>query len=217
MKRFAPVVAVALLLFAAQNSLAANKFHMGGPGKARGFAGAKTKAGGAVNFEIAGGAGEDPRFFIGGTSTRFDRVGRRKAASGSFPVAVAPGGYGYGGSCGHFFGDGGFSNLYNQGFIPVPPYFALHPPVYYSVPVPRTYGYSPFPYPGAFRTPEFVIAEPEVIDNPHIEPDAPVEPAQEASTKTASLKTETVPLVVRNPFVKQPAVTLTAAGETSGR
>ena len=24
------------------------------------------------------------------------------------------------------------------------PYFALHPPVYYSLPVPRTYGYSPF-------------------------------------------------------------------------
>ncbi|MHB8900961.1 MAG: hypothetical protein ACYC6Y_19615, partial [Thermoguttaceae bacterium] len=29
------------------------------------------------------------------------------------------------------------SDLYNVGAIPRPPYFALHPPVYYSAPVPR--------------------------------------------------------------------------------
>ena len=33
---------------------------------------------------------------------------------------------------------------YSLGQIPVPPYFALHPPVYYSQPVARPYGYSPF-------------------------------------------------------------------------
>ena len=34
------------------------------------------------------------------------------------------------------------------------PYFAAHPPVYYSYPVPRTYGYSPFAYPPYVMTPE---------------------------------------------------------------
>ena len=33
---------------------------------------------------------------------------------------------------------------YSLGNIPAPPYFALHPPVYYSHPTPRTYGRSPF-------------------------------------------------------------------------
>ena len=37
------------------------------------------------------------------------------------------------------------------------PYFAAHPPVYYSYPVPRTYGYSPFAYPPYVMTPEVVM------------------------------------------------------------
>ena len=37
--------------------------------------------------------------------------------------------------------------LYSVGAIPTPPYFALHPPVYYSTPVPRAYGYGPWAYP----------------------------------------------------------------------
>ena len=48
------------------------------------------------------------------------------------------------------------------------PYFALHPPVYYSQPVPRTYGWSPFAYPPGVMTPD-MAPEPMVIDNPHVE------------------------------------------------
>ncbi|MBL9091534.1 MAG: hypothetical protein JNL96_09940 [Planctomycetaceae bacterium] len=47
------------------------------------------------------------------------------------------------------------------------PYFALHPPVYYSRPVPRTYGYSPFAYSGDVMTPELPAVEPEVLMNPY--------------------------------------------------
>ena len=105
-------------------------------------------------------------------------------------------GYG-GGCCGHqYFGDGGFTNLYNQGFIPVPPYYALHPPVYYSAPVPRTYGYSPFAYPGTVMTPEIALG-PEEIVNPHVDPEEVPPPAQEASDKTAA-----APQVIHNPYVE---------------
>ncbi len=44
--------------------------------------------------------------------------------------------------------------MYGLGLVPTPPYYALHPPVYYSCPVPRSYGYSPFAYPGCVQTPE---------------------------------------------------------------
>jgi hypothetical protein len=68
------------------------------------------------------------------------------------------------------------------------PYFALHPPVYYSYRVARTYGYSPFAYPPGVMTPSLesrrspssaaaVIEEtlepqgpkPLRIDNPYVE------------------------------------------------
>ena len=66
------------------------------------------------------------------------------------------------------FGGYGFGGLspYSLGQVPVPPYFALHPPVYYSAPVPRSYGYSPYAYPGRIVTPEAPVpVVPEVIDN----------------------------------------------------
>ena len=50
------------------------------------------------------------------------------------------------------------------------PHFAAFPPVYYSVPVPRTYGYSPFAYLPHVQTPEAPAPMPEVIDNPYFEP-----------------------------------------------
>src|SRR5437870_3480881 len=46
------------------------------------------------------------------------------------------------------------------------PYFALHPPVYYSEPVARTYGYSPFAYPFGSPTPEIEWAPPKVEKKP---------------------------------------------------
>lgn len=82
---------------------------------------------------------------------------------------------------------------YSLGQIPTPPYFSIHPPVYYSMPVPRTYGYSPYAYPGTFRTPE--IVQPEMIENPHV--DQLPEPAQETSNVRV-VRAE----IIHNPFVR---------------
>lgn len=61
-------------------------------------------------------------------------------------------------------------SVYDQDRLP---YFALHPPVYYSRPVPRTYGYSPFAYPGDVMTPDLPVVEPEIIVNPYFDPAEP--------------------------------------------
>jgi hypothetical protein len=99
------------------------------------------------------------------------------------------------------YGAGGFpypgfigyaSSPYSLGLIPTPPYFALHPPVYYSVPVARTYGYSPFAYPGTVQTPE--VVQPEMIENPHVEQPAAETPA--ANVKVARYQ------VIHNPYVR---------------
>jgi hypothetical protein len=83
------------------------------------------------------------------------------------------------------------------------PYHAAFPPVYYSYPVPRTYGYSPFAYPPGVMTPE-VETQPQVIDNPYtapgpeaVTPQAELGPADE----TTIVPRESQPLVIINPYV----------------
>jgi hypothetical protein len=81
------------------------------------------------------------------------------------------------------------------------PYFALHPPVYYSYPVPRTYGYSPFAYPFGSPTPEIEFVppkvekkpEPKTMVNPHVTDVSHVEHTAQAPPK-----------VIYNPFVAAP-------------
>ena len=38
-------------------------------------------------------------------------------------------------------------NVYSSGQLPVPPYFSIHPPVYYGLHMVRHYGYNPFTCP----------------------------------------------------------------------
>ena len=99
------------------------------------------------------------------------------------------------------YGCGGFAqpgwmgyvhSPYAMGQIPVPPYFSIHPPVYYSAPVPRSYGYSPYAYPGTMETPAIVM--PEVIENPHVE--QKLEPAATTGMKVVQFQ------VINNPFVR---------------
>ena len=84
------------------------------------------------------------------------------------------------------------------------PYYAAYPPVYYSQPVARPYGYSPFAYPPGVRTPQIVVepVEPATIINPHTE-----QPASNASNDAAEEKMTSTrqakPLVILNPFVQQ--------------
>ena len=114
-------------------------------------------------------------------------------------LAVAPptlacngcGGYGYGYGLGYLY-----SSLdYNV------PYFAAHPPVYYSYPVPRTYGYSPFAYPPHVMTPE-IVGEPQPLEitNPHV-PSTQQKPADASTDRTARTKVQPGPMVIDNPFV----------------
>ena len=55
----------------------------------------------------------------------------------------------------------GYSTYYSTGV----PYFALHPPVYYSYRVARTYGYSPFAYPPGVLTPGSEPPRAAVVQN----------------------------------------------------
>lgn len=115
-------------------------------------------------------------------------------------------GHGHGHGRGHGFGIGGaydggwdLAELYRELLNNVP-YYALHPPVYYSYPVPRTYGYSPFAYPPHVMTPE-ICGEIEPLDivNPYV-PSTHQKPAEE-DNNTADARSAPEPLVIINPFV----------------
>ena len=86
-----------------------------------------------------------------------------------FPYAPAYWGYGY-------------SNSYTSESVP---YFALHPPVYYSYRVARTYGYSPFAYPPCVMAPG---SEQLLGDSSH--------------SPYRSKQPEPEPLMIVNPFVE---------------
>jgi hypothetical protein len=91
------------------------------------------------------------------------------------------------------------------------PYFAEHPPVYYSHIVPRSYGQSPYAYwPGPF-TP-MITPEPIYVPNPYVPgveelPGEPVEPAAPKKRKSSLDKNAGVrtsgPLVILNPYVTE--------------
>ena len=100
--------------------------------------------------------------------------------------------------CGGSYGFGyGMGYMYNSLDYNVP-YFAAHPPVYYSYPVPRTYGYSPFAYPPNVMTPEAVQeVKPVQIVNPYV----PKSKAQPQEDRAVEAQRQPQPLVVVNPYV----------------
>lgn len=76
---------------------------------------------------------------------------------------------------GYFSGNFGYYNmlwrLYNTSHVPVPPYFALQPPVYYSQPVARPYGWGPYAYPRWIETPvPAPVVKPAMVNNPFVTP-----------------------------------------------
>jgi len=107
-----------------------------------------------------------------------------------------------GGSYGYGFGGYGYDvgQLYRVLSQNVP-YYAAFPPVYYSAPVPRTYGYSPFAYPPGTATPDLpspIIVSKEIL-NPYV-PASTVAEKAEADKVTQSDSTPQ-PLAIVNPFV----------------
>jgi hypothetical protein len=120
-------------------------------------------------------------------------------------VAAAPSAsaQGYGGCNGGWGWGYDLGYLYNSLDYNVP-YFAAHPPVYYSYPVPRTYGYSPFAYPPGTMTPDVIMGDekPVTIVNPYVpssQQKAAAAADQSASTSRANSQPE--PLVIINPYV----------------
>jgi hypothetical protein len=104
---------------------------------------------------------------------------------------------------GYWGGYGGYGNGWGFGYptnyVPAPPYFAVHPPVYYSSQITaRHYGASPFAWQGGLSPityvpqPEFSLSEPEMIENPFVG-------GAKAAAKQAAASAE--PLNVSNPFV----------------
>ncbi len=59
--------------------------------------------------------------------------------------------------------------VYTQEYIP---YFAKHPPVYYSRPITRPYGYVPYAYWPEKCVPQVVVAQPVVVRNHYVAGDA---------------------------------------------
>ena len=103
------------------------------------------------------------------------------------------------GVCGTF---GVLGSPYALSRVPDPPYFALHPPVYYSAPVPRTYGYSPFAYPGSVRTPDVQMEPaPKQVVNPHVDP-AKLD-SKKKKTPLNLTQQKPAPKMIHNPFVDQ--------------
>jgi hypothetical protein len=117
-------------------------------------------------------------------------------------------GHGHGHGFGHDLAFGGFlgfgyggwdlADLYRELYKNLP-HFSLHPPVYYSYPVPRTYGYSPFAYPPGVMTPDVVgEVKPLEIINPYVPQEKPVSVEKD---RAAATKSQPQPLVIMNPYV----------------
>ena len=91
-----------------------------------------------------------------------------------------------------YFNYGYANSLYTRDYVP---YYAMHPPVYYSEPVPRTYGYSPFAYNSFVATPS-----PRVVHY-----------------GTVSHRPAPKPVVIENPYFKRDVVLPSSARKVDGR
>lgn len=105
----------------------------------------------------------------------------------------------YGSPWNCYGGEGYYSN-YSQESIP---YFALHPPVYYSYPVYRTYGLCPFPY----------IAESDAAYSAPLEPKLVINPYVKQPNKPETVAKRIQPLRIVNPYVEQAGVDVSEGKE----
>jgi hypothetical protein len=110
---------------------------------------------------------------------------------------------GFGGYWGQQFPWFGYGNngpaAYSLGNIPAPPYFALHPPVYYSRPLPRTYGGSPFACSCNCNHAGRQVAASRVIVNPHIQVKPTEPPAAPPESAAKPVKVASLPQRITNP------------------
>jgi hypothetical protein len=150
---------------------------------------------------------------VGGSHGHGGRGGHGSHSFGSRGLSGRGIGGGIIGFGGGDYGYGGWdvAELYRELYHNLP-YFALHPPVYYSEPVPRTYGYSPFAYPPGVMTPEIVsAAQPVTINNPYAPMTTPAKAEVTPSDRSTSASPAPEPLVIVNPFVS-PASSVATGG-----
>jgi len=88
---------------------------------------------------------------------------------------------------GHWGGPWGYTGYVAES----PPYFAMHPPVYYGLPIARPYGLSPYPWPPA--VPVVVQVGPAPTSSAPVAPLRIRNPFVDAS--------EAAPLRIRNPYL----------------
>jgi hypothetical protein len=86
---------------------------------------------------------------------------------------------------------GASGTLYGSNYLSVPPYFSIHPPVYYSHNYYRPYGWSPFAQSGNM-VPNFSRPRPLVVMNPHVDVKANAATAPQDAMATSEL--------IHNPF-----------------
>ena len=104
------------------------------------------------------------------------------------------------GCFGSGYGDGAYFGFYNRRWLDagrLPPYFSQFPPVYYSAPIARPYGWSPF----AIRPQEFdrlptIAIEPKMVLNPFVKPESTVTNSTDEKSAAAPK-----PKMIINPFV----------------
>lgn len=89
---------------------------------------------------------------------------------------------------------GGLPRAYNYR-VPTPPYFAVHPPVYYSHAVRRPYGLSPYAWPASRSNFARVHSAPRMVHNPF----APQTKAKVQREAVAASQ----PQMIFNPFVTE--------------
>jgi hypothetical protein len=118
--------------------------------------------------------------------------------------AQSPCGWGGGGWGGGFGWATGYDWRANAQIIP---YFSQHPPVYYSYPIPRPYGFSPYAaLPGMIPAEMQFAPKPQEIVNPYFQPsdenkapeaEAPEGQAQPPATTTGD---RTARRMIVNPY-----------------
>jgi len=110
-----------------------------------------------------------------------------------------------------YYGYGGYGMgwSFNQptDYIPAPPYFAVHPPVYYAPQITaRHYGASPFAWPPGMAPITYgamPVVQSVVIKNPHVttSTENASEKVAAVSHEVEAVETEIQPLRIDNPFV----------------
>ena len=109
---------------------------------------------------------------------------------------------GYLNALGNLRGFGVSGSLYGLGYLPVPPYFAVHPPVYYGQRYFRTYGESPYARPARAARPLNVsvqlVTNPFVEQLPSVMPELPAGDLETAKKQTVAVR----PKMIINPYYK---------------